>query len=267
MLRSLKDLENYGVSASDGEVGKVANFLFDDERWVVRHLVVDTGGFLHGRHAVIISPISIRVADWASRRIYLALTTEKIVHSPGVDTDRPVSRQHEWEYYRYYDYLYYWAYPGVWGMGSNPVLLAESTRYALPRDSSGRPSDDVHLRSAHEVRGYHVHGRDEAIGHIDDMVVDDETWEVRYLVIDTRNWWFGKKVLVSPQWASRINWLDRTVHFDMTRQAIKNSPEWNPDAGVNREYETRLYDYYGRPLYWEAGLGQAQPPSEDRDAW
>jgi hypothetical protein len=109
------------------------------------------------------------------------------------------------------------------------------------------------------VRGYHIQGKDEAIGHIDDFIVDDETWEVRYLVIDTKNWWFGKKVLVSPHWANRISWLEKTVYVDMSRQAIKDCPEWNPDAGVNREYEARLYDYYGRPVYWSGGARPQEP--------
>ena len=111
-------------------------------------------------------------------------------------------------------------------------------------------SDDQHLRSVREVCGYHIQGSDDSIGHIQDFIVDDETWEVRYLVIDTSNVWFGRKVLVSPWWASSISWEHRKVYLDLSREEIRDSPEWNPDAGVNREYETCLYDYYGRPAYW-----------------
>ena len=111
---------------------------------------------------------------------------------------------------------------------------------------------DVHLRSANEVRGYHVQGRDGAIGHIADFIVDDETWAVRYLVIDTKNWWFGKKVLVAPHWANRVSWPERKVYVDLARDDIEKSPEWNPAEAINREYETRLYDYYGRPVYWSS---------------
>ncbi len=262
MLRSLKDLEHYAVSATDGDVGTVVNLLFDDERWVVRHLVVDTGHFLDGRRPVLISPISFRTADWSTRRFHLALTTDKIKRSPSVDVDKPVSRQHEWDYYGYYGYPYYWGCAGTWGMGGYPGLLAGGTRNAAPHGIAATPSDDVHLRSAREVRGYHIQGKDDAIGHIDDFIVDDETWEMRYLVIATKNWWFGKKVLVSPHWANRISWVERMVYVDMSRQAIKYSPEWNADAGINREYEARLYDYYGRPVYWDSSARPAGAPPQ-----
>ena len=249
MLRSLKDLEGYTVRATDGDIGSVVNFLLDDERWTIRYLIVETGGFF-GRRQVLISPISFREADWATRSFHLALTVDKVKNSPSVDTDKPVSRQHERDYYRYYGYPYYWGDTGLWGMDAYPGLLASGAW----RDASHRYSDkavgDSHLRSAAEVRGYHIQGSDDAIGHVDDFIVDDETWQVRYLAIDTSNWWSGKKVLVAPYWADRISWAERNVYVNMRRQAIKNSPQWNPTAGINREYETRLYDYYGRPVYW-----------------
>jgi hypothetical protein len=118
------------------------------------------------------------------------------------------------------------------------------------------------LRSEKEIRGYHIEGIDAAIGHVDDFIIDDETWEVRYLVVDTRNWWLDKKVLVAPQWTNRISWAEHKVFVDLSRQAIKASPEWIPTAPINREYEARLYDYYGRPVYWDSGdrpAGTAPP--------
>ncbi len=263
MLRSLKDLERYSVSASDGDIGSVANFLLDDERWVIRYLVVETEGFFDGR-SVLVSPISFRTIDWSTQRFHLALTRDKVKHSPSIDTDKPVSRQHEWEYYQYYGYPFYWDYPGVWGMGTYPGPFAKGA----PSFNEGNAPTDAHLRSVDEVRGYHIRGSDDAIGHVDDFIVDDETWEVRYLVVDTSNWWFGKKVLISPRWTNSISWTDRTVRVDLTREAIKNSPEWNPTAGVNRQYEIGLYDYYGRPVYWDgsersapvARLGKVEVP-------
>jgi hypothetical protein len=124
---------------------------------------------------------------------------------------------------------------------------------------------DIHLRSSKELRGYHIHGTDGPIGHVDDFITDDTSWQVRYLVVDTGNWWAGKRVLVSPQWARHVSWHDRKVDVDMSRSAISKSPEWNATDAVNRAYEERLYDYYGRPVYWatgdrlEAGQLQAHP--------
>ena len=247
MLRSLKDLERYAVSATDGDIGRVVDFLLDDEHWTIRYLVVETGRLFDERR-VLISPISFRQPDWQTNRFHVALTIDKVKNSPSVDVDRPVSRQHERDYYAYYGYPYYWGSVGPWGMGAYPSLLSGGTRNEVVDHSD--QSGDVHLRSAHEVRGYHVQGNDEAIGHVADFIVDDETWQIRYLAIDTSNWWVSRKVLVAPRWASRIDWADRKVYVDLSRHEIKNSPEWTPSAAINREYEARLYDYYGRPVYW-----------------
>jgi sporulation protein YlmC with PRC-barrel domain len=251
MLRSLKDLDRYTVSATDGDIGCVTNFLMDDERWAVRYLVVQTGGLLEERR-VLISPIAFGEPDWAAKKFPVALTMDKVSHSPGIDTDKPVSRQHEQVYNGYYGNSYYWGYAGMWGLGASPSLLAKApVNEVLP----GRPEkpDDIHLRSAEELRGYHIHGSDGAIGHVEDFIIDDETWAVRYLVIDTSNWWFGKKVLVAPHWATRISWEARTVYLEMSRESIKDSPQWAPSEIIDREYETHLYDYYGRPVYWSIG--------------
>ena len=181
---------------------------------------------------------------------YSVSAVDKVKHSPSVDVDQPVSGQHERDHARYYGYSPYWGYSGLWGTGSDPGLLLGGTPYVPPELSPASPPGDSHLRSANEVRGYHVLGNEEPVGHIEDFVLDDASWAVQYLVIDTSNWWFGKKVLVSPTWARRISYEDRRVYIDMSRQMIKDSPAWGMNAAVNRDYETRLYDYYGRPVDW-----------------
>ena len=197
--------------------------------------------------------------DWSAARFHLALTMDKIKNSPSVDVDKPVSRQHERDYYGYYGWPYYWGAEGMWGMGAYPNTLAAGALYNPSAEYYEEPGD-IHLRSAQEVRGYHIQGSDESIGHVDDFIVDDQTWAIRYLVIDTSNWWVGKKVLVAPPWVTSVSWEQRNVYVAMSRQAIKDSPEWNAYAAVNREYETRLYDYYGRPAYWESGVGSEMSP-------
>lgn len=243
MLRSLNDLERYAVSASDGELGSVADFLLDDEHWVIRYLVVDTGGFLGGP-AVLISPISFREADWMTRRFHLALTMDKIRNSPRAEADKPVSRPNEMDYCRYYGYPYYWVGSGLWGMGVYPGLLAGAELGPTPAEQGHRADNavaDVHLRSAGEVKGYHIQGTNDSIGHVEDFIVDDETWAVRFLVIDTRNWWPGKRVLVPPQWATRVSCAERNVYISRTREAIKSSPPFTGTDDLNRKYEGCSY--------------------------
>ncbi|MHB1843981.1 MAG: PRC-barrel domain-containing protein [Deltaproteobacteria bacterium] len=262
MLRSLRDLERYEVSATDGDIGRVGDFFLDDERWAIRHLVVETRGFLDGRR-VLISPISFRRAEWSTRRFQLDLTKQKVKDSPGVDLDKPVSRQHERDFYRYYGYPYYWGYTGMWGMGAYPSqLLGDGWNATAPVGQPDEVQGDVHLRSANEIRGYRVEGSDGVVGRVRDFIVDDESWAVRYLVVDTHPWWFGKKVLVAPQWARRISWDERKVYVAISRQAIEQSPPWDGAAAVDREYEQRLFDHYGRPAHWVSGAHptEAKPP-------
>jgi hypothetical protein len=250
MLRNLRIIEHFRVNATDGDIGSVVNFLMDDASWTVRYLVVDTGGFLGGRQ-VLISPISFGEVDYSASRFRLTLTMDKVKNSPSVNLDLPVSRQHEREYYGYYGYPNYWGYGGLWGMGGYPGAMALGS-YPESQDRPGEPPSDVHLRSAKDVTGYHIEATDGSIGHIKDFMVDDETWEMRYLIIGTNNWWPGKSVLVAPQWATRISWLDRKVYLGMTRDAIKSSPEWTGIFPVQREYEDLLHRHYGRIPGWSS---------------
>jgi hypothetical protein len=249
MLRSLKELERTTVDATDGDLGSIANFLFDDDRWAVRYLVVETGTSFK-RRQVLISPISFRSVDWPTRVVHLGLTCHQIENSPGVDSDKPVSRQHEESYYRYYGYPYYWGAAGLWGEGWDPALLAQRAAGEAPPRRPDATSTDAHLRSVHEVSGYHIQGSDDGIGHVVDFLVDDATWAIRYLVVDTGHWWAGHKVLVAPEWATRISFDERKVFVDMTRDTIKNSPPWIGQGTVDREYEARLHEHHGRSAYW-----------------
>ena len=253
MLKSVAQLQGGTIHATDGEIGKVDEFYFDDETWVIRYLVVNTGDWLPGR-LVLVSPIALREADWPSRRLDVALTKKQIEDSPPIDTHKPVSRQHEAIYMGYYGYPYYWGGPNLWGLASYPAGLAvqrEAVTEAEARQArAGKESADSHLRSTDEVTGYHIEAADGEIGHVADFIIDDKTWAIRYLEVDTRNWWPGKKVLVAPQWVDNVSWPDSKVYVHLSREPIKNSPEYIESMPITRDYENRLYGYYGRPPYW-----------------
>lgn len=251
MLRSMTDLKGFTIGATDGDIGQVEAFYFDDASFTVRHLVVDTGGWLGGRK-VLISPRALRDIDWDGRRINAALTKAQVEKSPNIDTDQPVSRQHEIEYYRYYGYPSYWSGPYLWGgypfpvTSSDQATLENERRWEWGTEESG----DRHLRSSAAVIGYYIAATDGELGHVENFLVDDATWSIRYMVVDTSNWWFGKKVLVSSEWITRVVWNESLLHVDMTREQIKNSPEYDPSGHVPRDYEMKLHDHYGRPGYW-----------------
>jgi hypothetical protein len=251
MLKNGTDLKGLVIRATDGELGTVDEFYFDDETWAIRYLTVETGGWLGGRR-VLISPISVVQADWQAKRLDVALTKKQVENSPDIDTHLPVSRQHEAAYLSYYGYPYYWGGPYLWGPAYHPAGLAKSTTVSTEAlaDRIRRESADSHLRSSADVTGYYIEAADGEIGHLDGFILDDEAWAIRYIEVATRNWWPGKKVLVSPAWIERVSWTDSKVYVGLSREAIKDGPEYEESQPITREYENRLYFHYGRPPSW-----------------
>jgi hypothetical protein len=247
MLRSVSELEGYGVEALDGTIGSVKDFYFDDSRWTVRYVVVDTARFLPGRK-VLVSPASCLEPDGRRQLLPVTLTKEQIRQSPDFDTAKPVSRQYETELIDYYQWPVYWGGPVELEAGGAARIGPSAG--AASRAALAERQAETNLRSSHEMRGYRIEATDGEIGHVEDFVADTEGWNIRYAVVDTRNYLPGRKVLISPDWIHEVSWAKRHVVVDLSRDEIKRSPEFDPYAAVNREYEVQLYDFYGRPKYW-----------------
>lgn len=250
MLTNASQLKGFVIRATDGELGTVDELYFDDDNWAIRYLTVDTGGWLSGRK-VLISPMSVTYMDWQSKRLDVALTKKQVKASPDINTHQPVSRQHEAEYLDYYGYPYYWGGPYLWGPWLNPAsMTAPAASMQTVRDTARKEGTDSHLRSTQTVVGYHIEAADGEIGHVEGFVIDDDAWAIRYIDVATRNWWPGKKVLVSPEWIERVSWTDAKVFACLTREAIRKAPEYVDTKPITREYERQLYLHYGRPPYW-----------------
>jgi sporulation protein YlmC with PRC-barrel domain len=246
MLHKTKTLEGYKLDSLDGEIGHVQGFYFDDQHWTIRYLIADTGNWLSGRQ-VLISPYALVAAIKEEEHIAVALTKKQIENSPPLNSDKPVSRQFEESFYGYYGWPTYWGGSAMWGY--SPYLIRDRERWR--KSSQQEKAWDPHLRSTRDVSGYHIEAADGEIGHVEDFVIDDETWAIRYLIVNTSNWWTGKKVLVSPQWIERVSWDESKVFIKLTREAIKQSPEFTEESLITRDYETLLYGHYQRPGYWD----------------
>ena len=238
MQRSVKDLVGYTISAKDGEIGKVDEFFFDDLTWTIRYLVVMTGPWLFERR-VLIPHAALGRTDWETRTFEVNLTMEQVKNSPDIETEKTVSRQHEIELFTHYALPIYWED----GFFSGPIGM-------VPFDPTIDPTvvkskDDPHLRSTKKVMGYHIHASDGEIGHVEDYIVDDKKWDIYFLIVDTHNWLPGKKVLISPRWIHRIDWDGALVHVNLSRESIKNSPEYNPCKMIGKDYVSELFNHYG----------------------
>jgi uncharacterized protein YrrD len=267
MLSRVERLIGSTLHATDGDIGSVEELYFDDERWGVRYLVVDTGGWLGGRK-VLVSPRSVSAHDAAQRAIHVDLTRRQVQDSPSIEADKPVSRQQEMLHVGYYGHPGYWSGPLLWGVAALPVpampmagqVVDPVEEDLLERAQQEQAAADQHLRSSKEVAGYGVRATDGDIGHVEDFLFDDVHWALRFLIVDTRNWWPGKKVLVSPQWVTSVDWPAQRVEVELTREQIKGSPPFDAGRPLEREEEARLYRHYGRPGYWTEPAASSGEP-------
>jgi hypothetical protein len=269
ILRRVRELQGYTIGATDGDVGSIEDVYFDDQSWTIRYFVVDTGAWLPGRK-VLISPLSLRGVDTVGVRLESSLSRQQVKESPSVDTAMPVSRQHEIAAAQYYGSPFYWTGPYRWGPwpypGGDPVT---GTPYPDPvypdpvaQEITARQADsaDSHLRSANAVRGYGIEATDGSLGHVVDFLADEQSWAIRYVVVDPQSWWPGPHVILSTDWIEDVSWNDSKVIVNVSRDTVRNAPPYDPTGPLPREYEARLHGHYRRPEYWN------RPPEEWRRA-
>ena len=250
MLYRMEKLIGLSIGATDGDLGKIRDIYFDDNRWAVRYLVVETGSWLDKRK-VLISPLAVERIDWDEGIVNVRLTQQQVKGSPSLDTQKPVSRQHELEYFSYYGYPDYLTGPLLWGLTPYPVIPTDaSAPYNEGLEARANTKGDPHLRSIGEVKGYQLHGADGPMGHLEDMMIDNGSWAVRYIVVDTAHLWFGKHVVMPVQWIQKLDWGGQAVFVDVTREAGRHAPEYDASIEFSREYETRLFGHFDRPGYW-----------------
>jgi len=247
MLHKAKILNGYSIHNSHDEtIGKVKDIYFDDRHWTVRYLVVSTGTWLISRQ-VLLSPYALVTVNGDHRNIVANLTKKQIEDSPSLDSDKPVSRQYEEAYYGYFGWQPYWEGPNLLELSPNISIIPEEYRESV---LTAKDSWDSHLHSTHDMSGNNIQATDGEIGHVVDFVIDVETWAIRYLVVDTRNWLPGKKVLVSLKWIESISWDESKINVNLLRETIRQSPEYTEDSLLTRDYESRLHKHYNREGYW-----------------
>ena len=264
MLTPFQTLRGCTLAASDGEIGSVREFYFTDDEWKVRYLVVDTGSWLSGRRVLVV-PEVLREVDPQSNVIVVDLTKEQVRRSPALETDKPVSRQHEEHVHQHYAWNPYWTMPAagaaVWPAPQTgsvlPAVVPERQPTPDGHGASAAESDDAtgdpHLRSSDEIANrYALHTQDGEAGRLYDFIVDTGDWCVRYLVARMGAWFFGKNVLLAPDWVERISFGRSAVFINLPSSTIEDAPAYNSSAAITRTYEERLHDHYGRKRYWDA---------------
>jgi sporulation protein YlmC with PRC-barrel domain len=255
MLQSLENLRRYSIRtiADDDRTGSVVDTLFEDRDFIVRYLVIDTGDWLPGRR-VLVSPESVPAADHAARVLYTSLTAQQIEDSPPLSADAPISQEYRRALALHYGWSAFSAYHPIMGGVYGPFMTQDS-RDVVEHEGGGRPSaaavaaressSTSSLRSIKEVIGYDIHGTDEGVGHLEDMIVDTATWAIRYFVVDTVNWLpFSKKVLIPTTLLRDISFMDQHVSVALTKEQIKSSPSYDPGRTIDTAHELEVFDCY-----------------------
>lgn len=265
MMEKVKSLKGYQLRGLDGEMGKVEEFYFDDHHWTIRYLVADTGTWLSDRK-VLISPYALSYVNREERTISVDLTQKQIEESPALSSDEPVSRHFEQSYFAYYQLPMYWTGSYMWG--AYPFFMRDTKSEVQP--AAVEPIRDYRLRSTKAVTGYHFQAVNGEIGHVEDFILDDRNWAVRYLVVNGENWWSGKKFLISPDWIERISWGQSKVFINLSREIIRQSPEYSEGSLITHDYETELHQHYKRSGYWVGELAAKREslsvPVQNRDS-
>ncbi len=256
MLRRIEHLYGYTVRATDGDIGKVRDAYFDDKRWVVRYLKVDTSLWQRGPR-ILISPAALVSPDWENKVLLLSLTREQIASSPQIDTERPITREEQAKLHEHYGWSAYWqkesstSGPGVIPFSGRLVDSHQVQEAVAPITADEQLSQgEAKLLSVGEVTGYNVFAQDSQVGILQGFLADDADWAIRYLVVDTKDWLSSGQILISTQWVTQIGWPGPRVHVDVGQESVRASPEYDENVVINREYETALYKNYDRLGYW-----------------
>ena len=253
MLQVISALKGYAIEASDGKIGSASDFLFDAEKWQVRWLVVDVGTWLSER-MILLQPSAIAQTDYEEQKLRTNLTRAQVEGSPNISEHEPVSHQMERQLYSYYGWDPLWGGDYLGGSAgamatplmSEPYLGVGAAREAADIDPAPA-AEDMALQSSNEVIGYHIHAVDGDIGHVENILVDSATWGIRYLMVATSNWWIGQHVLISPAAVREIDWSERHVKLNVTRDQVQTSPPWDPDKLMDQDYMKQLHSHYRWP--------------------
>jgi len=245
MKRSLKELKGYSLQAIDGEKGKVKNFLFDDETWTVRYVEADLGSFFSEKR-VLIPREHLGEPKWEEKHFPVELTVKRIENSPNLEFDLPVSRKYENELIEHYELRPYWPANFAAHSGKESMFVPDNP-LKTPKHVVSEDQLETSLRSFNEIYRYFINATDERFGHISDLIINDTDWQIRHVIIDTKNivpW--SKLVILPVELIDEISFVKKEAKINLPKDTIKNAPEYNPAMPINAEYEKVLYDFYGR---------------------
>ncbi len=240
-------LKPFTVFGQDGELGTVDDLYFDDEKWTGRYVVVNSNRWLPGKK-LFVSPASISEFTLENESLYANINKEEAKKSPSPE-EEPVTRKFESQFSQYYGLNPYWMGPGLWGSG---MIARDLAQEKIDGSVVDYQEEESHAMSVNVVIGYEIATRDESFGKVKDVLVEEDSFKIRYFIVDTNHWLpGGKEVLISTDWIDDVNWHQSILSVNLTKDQVENAPELIDDEPINREMEERVFKHYGKPKYWD----------------
>lgn len=255
MLKPLSDYSGLILKTVDDEdIGEVKDFYFDDETWTVRYMIVSSE-----KGDILISTFSVREFDRLSKSLKSNLSAKKVISAPRADLVRPVSKLEEERLANYYGWPMYWVWGGATsGVGMYPPEAISSANtpeineyYQKQYQELQAKIEKSTLRSYKEIIHYGIDTGNEKFGQVEDLLVDDDTFKIRYVVIDTIRFFPSKNVLVASEWIEDVSWDERVFRTNLSKESIKKSPSYEKSHSPDRNFEEKLHANYGLSGYWE----------------
>ncbi|HKK58697.1 MAG TPA: PRC-barrel domain-containing protein [Salinivirga sp.] len=241
MKRSLKALLGFDLATTDKEKGKVKDFLFDEERWVIRYLEADQGKILPSKQ-VLIPRVFLDQPEWSKGKFPVKMSKEDIEKCPATDETLPVSRKYEQELAEHLQLNNYWAVaPPIIGTSAYPPRPI-----VTPENQVKEEDVDTNLRSFKEVIGYEVDTSDGSYGELTDIIIDDDDWQIVYFVTNSKYTDTEREVMLAIGWIKEISYVNQRITLEIDFKNMVHAPEYHPATPVNIEFEKKVYDFYGR---------------------
>jgi len=153
------------------------------------------------------------------------LTKKQIEESPSIESHKSVSRQYEIDYYRHYGWPVYWNGGAMWGLGGFPTVMPPPISEAASRLHHHR--DDKHLQSTLAVTGYKIQTAAGLIGELSGFLVNDRSWEITRLIVETGHWYSGKEIIVAPAQVERISYEESKVFVNLSNAEAMERPQYS----------------------------------------
>lgn len=245
MRRSLKELLGYSIKATDGHHGDINDFLFDGNNWIINYIHADLGTIFKDKK-VIIPRMFWKNPSWINQNFEVSLSIKDIENGPLIDEYLPVSKQYEKELLKHFDlqsHIMRFQSQSVLQTAGN-IHLENAFTKSVSEDYENKGS----LRSFREVCNYSIRTKDGFKGKLNDLIIDDSNWEVKYIIIDLNGsipW--SRKVLINVNWIERISYPKKSIKINLNSDSLLNSKDFNPNELVNTKKVTKRFDYLGRP--------------------